>query len=49
MNTHFEMRMHMKQMSIQERKEFLWAKGYSIEQAEDYLDWIFKGEEEPPV
>jgi len=44
-NSHFEMKMHLKTLSTQEQKEYLWSKGFSIEQANDYLKFAFpKGE-----
>ena len=48
MTNHFEMKMLLKPMNLQERKEYLWSKGFSIEQANDYLDWIFKGDKNEP-
>ncbi len=31
-------------LTNQERKEYLWSIGFSIEQAEDYLNWMFTRE-----
>lgn len=46
MDTHFEMKMHLKDMSTQERKEFLWNKGYGIQGTNDYLSFLFPKDKE---